>query len=250
MAKIPFDIKYRPQIESGKYKVETRNGLSVRIICWDRKHGHPIVGLAYEKATGCESYVNAYADGTTSANEKLKFSDDLFIVTPDEEWGEFETRLLDWLSDDTSGEIPMERMKELVRNRAAELLSLAREQFIKDGYVIEKKAFHDAVDKIDDKHKAEMSVEYSLHCKVENGTRHAVINWNEFQKVAQHFIDCGKAEAMKDLPRWRIELSEMELAAYGIIGGGVASQENPRVYLNGRSIDLYSLKKLPGFKED
>ena len=37
MAKIPFDIKYRPQIESGEYKVETRDGKPVRIICWDKK---------------------------------------------------------------------------------------------------------------------------------------------------------------------------------------------------------------------
>ena len=35
--KIPFDIKHRQQIESGKYKVETNEGASVRIICWDAK---------------------------------------------------------------------------------------------------------------------------------------------------------------------------------------------------------------------
>ena len=38
---------------------------------------------------------------------------------------------------------------DTARNEATELLSLAREQFIKDGYVIEKKAFHDAVEKVD-----------------------------------------------------------------------------------------------------
>lgn len=35
--KIPFDVKHRQQIESGKYKVETNEGASVRIICWDAK---------------------------------------------------------------------------------------------------------------------------------------------------------------------------------------------------------------------
>ena len=35
--KIPFDIKHRQQIENGKYKVETNEGASVRIICWDAK---------------------------------------------------------------------------------------------------------------------------------------------------------------------------------------------------------------------
>lgn len=46
---------------------------------------------------------------------------------------------------------------DTARNEAAELLSLAREQFVKDGYVIEKKAFHDAVKKIDPEVKKEVS---------------------------------------------------------------------------------------------
>lgn len=46
MAKIPFSIDYRPQIESGEYKVETRDDRPVRIICWDASYEDlPIVGL-------------------------------------------------------------------------------------------------------------------------------------------------------------------------------------------------------------
>lgn len=33
--KIPFDIKYRPEIESGRYKVVTGTGLPVEIVHWD-----------------------------------------------------------------------------------------------------------------------------------------------------------------------------------------------------------------------
>lgn len=40
---------------------------------------------------------------------------------------------------------------------ADKLLALAREQFIKDGYVIEKKAFHDAVEKVDPEVMKEVS---------------------------------------------------------------------------------------------
>ena len=35
--RIPFNKKYRKEIESGKYKVVTESGKEVRIICWDRK---------------------------------------------------------------------------------------------------------------------------------------------------------------------------------------------------------------------
>ena len=45
---------------------------------------------------------------------------------------EFELRLLDWLSSDTSGEIPMERMKEVVKHRAEELLAIAKKELLKD----------------------------------------------------------------------------------------------------------------------
>lgn len=34
---IPFNIKYRPQIESGEYKVRTASGNPARIVCWDYK---------------------------------------------------------------------------------------------------------------------------------------------------------------------------------------------------------------------
>ena len=34
---IPFNIKYRPQIESGEYKVRTASGKPARVVCWDYK---------------------------------------------------------------------------------------------------------------------------------------------------------------------------------------------------------------------
>lgn len=44
---IPFNIKYRPQIESGEYKVRTASGKPARIVCWDMKTqwDSPIVAL-------------------------------------------------------------------------------------------------------------------------------------------------------------------------------------------------------------
>lgn len=46
MKRIPFDIKYRPEIESGKYKVETEDGRAVRIVCFDApQETNPIYGF-------------------------------------------------------------------------------------------------------------------------------------------------------------------------------------------------------------
>lgn len=295
MAKIPFDIKYRTQIESGEYKVENRDGRPVRIICWDKKsekkYGYHIVALI---EFGPQHEESAYftIDGKTLLRNN---EPELFIVTPEEEltaWQRFISACLQkyGLLDCGAADI-------IAKGSAAELLALAREQFIKDGYVIEKKAFHDAVENISDKHRAEMSVEYSLHCKVENGTRHAIMNWKAFQKVAQKFIDIGKAEALRtraieltenlvksgldkdsipyhliefmcnlyDCKNWK-EIEETA-EAYATRIKAVAMKDLPRwyesrgvysdgwindgfLYYKNHSIQLSSLEKLPGFKED
>ena len=93
--KIPFNIKYRPQIESGEYKVVTRDGHSARIICWDRFVTRPydncnIVALITE--TKYESTYYYYQDGHlwNKANGEGDSSLDLFIVIPEAELTELE----------------------------------------------------------------------------------------------------------------------------------------------------------------
>ena len=60
--KIPFEIKFRPQIESGEYKVETFSGYPVTIYRWDFYDGAqtPIMG-SYVFEDGKE-YVGAWND--------------------------------------------------------------------------------------------------------------------------------------------------------------------------------------------
>ena len=88
MAKIPFHVKYKPQIESGEYKVETRSGKNVRIICWD-KIGLPIIALVGD----ADDIVIYNRDGTTG--QQMQLPSDLFIVTPEEELTEFEQEISD-----------------------------------------------------------------------------------------------------------------------------------------------------------
>lgn len=207
MAKIPFDIKFRQQIESGEYKVILENGHSGRVLAWDLPGDFPIAIADVDDTcvwVGC--YDNKGWCGIGKRHNCL------FVATPVPKLTGFEHAVRGCIAKNLTthakeGNVEVSSTvyidAETTKKLAAELLDLARKEFVEQGYVIEKKAFHDAVEKIDDKHNAEMSLEYSLHCKVENGTRHAVMNWNEFQKVAQRFIDCGKAEALNDLPRWK-----------------------------------------------
>jgi hypothetical protein len=76
MERIPFDIKRRPEIEAGKYLVETRDGCPVRIVCWDRKGVEPIVALlgdGRDEEVGTFHTNGVYIRGQQSAR-------DLFLV--------------------------------------------------------------------------------------------------------------------------------------------------------------------------
>ena len=238
MAKIPFDITYRPQIESGEYKVETDCKEPVTIIKWDLKNDNGNI-LCY------------YFDGKEDVPYVTE-GKDLFIVTsePEPELTEFENELATVIGFAISQSVvgPNENTFKFVKIWSERLLDLARKEFIKQGYVIEKKTFHDAVENISDKHYAEMSVEYSSYCKVENGVRRAVMNWDTFQKVAQKFIDIGKAEALKDLPRWyfirnyKYSQKSFEKTFYNDTIG--------QLFHKGMKLYIDDLEKLPGFKED
>lgn len=86
--KIPFDIKYRSQIESGKYKITTRANHPVRLICWDANdYGNPIVAIS-------GGYPIQYTENGKTCNEMpwngVELNTDLVIVTDDSELTEFE----------------------------------------------------------------------------------------------------------------------------------------------------------------
>jgi len=186
---------------------------------------------------------------------------------------EFELRLLDWLSSDTSGEIPMERMKEIVKNRAAELLALAREQFIKDGYIIEKKAFHDAVEKVSpevmkevsdnvDNMKEELTELDQCLLDYANQRDECEYDPTNVAELNEKVIDLTKFYAnvlrtiiLKDLPKWR----KWENGACGnsdgipiaIVKRGIDYKLVSTLGIQCEQyIMLSDLEKLPGFKED
>lgn len=73
---------------------------------------------------------------------------DHFVVTPEPELTEFEDRVKQLMgSYPTATKENKGSLNYEVRKAAAELLFLAREQFVKDGYVIEKKTFHNTIEK-------------------------------------------------------------------------------------------------------
>lgn len=124
--KIPFDMKYRPQIESGKYKVVTEDDEPARIICWDSTidKERPIIAIVYDGQI--EQYK---ADGRYDYEYDTS-NYDLFIITPEPELSEFEKELesfynhhLQVCTYDNQGTV-----EDSLHYWASKLLALARKE--------------------------------------------------------------------------------------------------------------------------
>ena len=131
---IPFDIKYRPQIESGEYKVQTRCGENVRILDWNIHGDHPIVAEIWEEQDGVVIEESIRVDSFTTfgcawANPpEDKLQDNLVLVTeePEPELTEFEQAIQNMMRPYVN--LPV----DIIRRNASELLDLAKKEIFND----------------------------------------------------------------------------------------------------------------------
>lgn len=83
--KVEFDIKYRPQIESGEYQVETNNGRKVRIICWDAvapDREQDIIALVTNSYGDSENILRYYNNGKLISDSASVGGKDLCVIIP------------------------------------------------------------------------------------------------------------------------------------------------------------------------
>ena len=86
--KVKFDLKYRQQIESGEYKVETANGRQVRIICWDAHNPYresDVVALVSTESGNSENILRYYSNGHLISDSANVGNKDLVVIIPDED---------------------------------------------------------------------------------------------------------------------------------------------------------------------
>lgn len=199
--KIPFDIKYRPQIESGEYKVETTFKESVTIIKWDLKNDDGNILCYFFDGREDIPYVTA--------------GKDLFIITPEPELSEFEQKVRVCVTKNLTTHIKDENGREMsstvfidddtAKKLASELLNLARKELCE---------------------------------QIVDHTKEAYEN--------------GKAEALKDLPRWRVTDKPIYGGMYIVRKkyGGLIEHSVSMVVQEGDEYILFNeLEKIPGFNE-
>ena len=208
MSKIPFDIKYRPQIESREYKVGTRSGKNVRIICWD-KIGVPIVALVGD----ADDIVTYNRDGTTG--QQMQLPSDLFIVMPEEELTEFEQEVSDIV--EYCKEHGEHVAFDYAKRHAKTLLALAKKELLSEKMLIEQT------------YNPDISKAHELG--------------------REEGIMFGKAEALKNLPRWKtIKKDDNAIARIPHVGTNILGEK--MLYIGENAISISCLMRLPGFNED
>ena len=134
MERIPFDMRHRPQIESGEYKVVTEMGEPVEIVKWNCRGLTPILAVIDDGDTDDSCFYKE--DGVS-----LSGSDRLYVLTPNLPCPEFEQALADILmhreyegstetdEDIEKGSIPF---KEAAKQLAPQLMEIARKEIMKD----------------------------------------------------------------------------------------------------------------------
>lgn len=126
--KIPFDIKFRPQIESGEYTVVTESGYPVKIYRWDYKdkEGTPILGSYVQE--GYEYAAGWYIDGKFNA----KPSNLDLVLVANEPLTPLAQALSDYLKNDfeffATKKWDEKKWNEVMNAQAAELLELAKKE--------------------------------------------------------------------------------------------------------------------------
>ena len=126
MKKIPFNIKYRVQIESGEYKVVTRDDRPVEIKIWDLKGDFPVVGVYFDEKNNRDTAVQVTAEGRCSIKPNDDYCDDFFIITSKSDLTEFESAVQEIFYKGREDNI------DLLKITSNTLLMVARRQMMKD----------------------------------------------------------------------------------------------------------------------
>lgn len=203
MKKIPFDIKFRPQIESGEYIVIDRFNYKLHFV--KEENGVFFFTVRYP---GCNYDTERLYDHPENH---------LFIVNPKEDLSEFEYAMLRYVQDAANKKDDSEII-ESTKKHSAELLSLAKKELEEEIPELEFEPI-------------EETLEYKAGYRA------------------------GKAETLKDLPRWR----EWGNGAAGnsdghpialVSGAGGIRFVSVLSITGEKYIMLDDLKKLPGFKKE
>lgn len=208
--KVPFDIKCKPEIESGKIRLVTGGQeLAVRIVCWDADKYWPIVGVCDGVARNYDNYGKCYNVGGSP----------LYMITEEKELSRFERQFSDYLKNDfeffATKKWDESKWNEVMRIQSAELMSIAKSEIEKN----QERPTLETSGIVKDVIRS--GIDYSLG------------------------FQAGQEQAMNELPQWKPVGTKH---IYGDFPFTICDAKD--LVHHGYYIPLVELLKLPGFKEE
>ena len=212
--KIPFDIKYRPQLERGEYKVETGDGRPVKIISFELTDTNDCpIAAQFRLCAGTPVVYLFDKEGHYKGEGDSDY--DLFIITPKQELTPFEDGLRKVCEEAVKEALahPERTSEDFAKTHSTKLLDLAREELVDEW----SRGLRDTQDR----------------------------SGKAYNDGYQLGLERGY-EALKDLPRWSKNAITRGCAAIDISGLTAADY----IRREGKLLNISDLEKLPGFKEN
>ena len=242
MTKIPFNIKHRPQIESGEYRVVTREDRPVEIKIWDLKGDFPVVGIYYDEKNNRDTAVQVTAEGRCSIKPGDEYCDDFFIVTSK---FDMEFKQGGWYLC-TKTHMFFEEGELYYCHRDGHIDDGCGRAYIgRNGYNIKyfqpiteiKEIEEELKSLIPDWKKNVKEFKKSALRLLDIARKEIMLNCEDkYIEGRSAGIELGKIETLKNIPKWH----KADVDAFTIAGG--------MLYYKGYKIDISELEKLP--KED
>lgn len=125
--RIPFDIKYKDNILSGRARVETKHGQEVTILCFNAKstdRNDDIIGLVTCSDGVTQNVQRYYSNGHLIADSSRRGDKDLYVVFPDPPLTDFEKELVNYANEYINNSEDV-TLNEQTRKYSKNLLNLA-----------------------------------------------------------------------------------------------------------------------------
>ena len=128
---IPFNMQYREKIESGEYKVVTRDGRPVRIGMWDVMAPTCLVGtykyVKDDEGDNSESFAGWDSKGKCGGQDRENL--DLFVIAPEMQLSVFEEACLkEFFLLSPQDILPEFLVKNKLKEKCTAMLDAARQQ--------------------------------------------------------------------------------------------------------------------------
>lgn len=196
--KIPFDIKYKPQLQAQKYEAVTEGNLPVEILKWDAGGSFPIVAII-KLGDGSVEPRLFDENGRRSGNLSDDFRNLYLLVDKDPEFTELEEKLIEFRNNTPliSVNYKEKNGREIIGKYAQDILKTAR-KVVEDELEQKSKKYIQDTASINDveNHLKNLLIDQALR-----GSHAILDSQRRLREEVDLIMKIAKSEVCKNIPK-------------------------------------------------